>query len=196
MERSTLRLAFVAALQHLPPRQRAILVLRDVLAWSAAEVAEALGTTTVGVNSGLQRARATLAESSTEPEVREPDDVERRAAVDRYVDAFERADVGALAELVTADAVMEMPPFRNWYVGRDAYAGFMSRVFATRGTSWRNVPTAANGQAALAAYVRGADGAYHRHTLQVLTFDGAMISRNAVFQEAAVLTAFGMPEVL
>jgi RNA polymerase sigma-70 factor (ECF subfamily) len=196
VDRSTMRLAFVAALQHLPPRQRAMLVLRDVLAWSAAEVADALGTTTAGVNSGLQRARATLVEASTESAVHEPADAERRALVDRYVDAFERADVTGLAELLTADAVMEMPPFRNWYVGRDAYAGFMTRVFVTRGTSWRNVPTAANGQAALAAYVRGADGAFHRHTLQVLTFDGPLISRNAVFQDAAVLTAFGMPETL
>jgi RNA polymerase sigma-70 factor (ECF subfamily) len=101
-----------------------------------------------------------------------------------------------LADLLTADAVMEMPPFRNWYVGREAYAGFMARVFATRGTGWRNVPTISNGQAALAAYVRTADGRFRRHTLQVLTFDGPLISRNAVFQDDAVMTAFGMPEAL
>ena len=128
--------------------------------------------------------------------MREPADAERRALVDRYMAAFERADVGALAELLTADAVLEMPPFRNWYVGRDAYAGFMARVFATRGTGWRNVPTAANGQAALAAYVRGPDGTFRRHTLQVLTFDGPLISRNAVFQDDGVMTAFGMAATL
>ncbi|WP_238453628.1 sigma-70 family RNA polymerase sigma factor [Micromonospora sp. ATA51] len=190
--RGSLRLALVAALQLLPARQRAILILRDVLGQSAAEVAETLATTPAAVNSGLQRARARLgAVAVREEQVAEPADPDRRALVDRYVAAFERADVAALTRLLTADAVLEMPPVLNWYAGRERYGRFIARVFAMRGTDWRMLPTAANGQPALAAYVRDGN-AYVPHTLQVLTVDRGRISRNVVFQDRAVFAAFGL----
>ncbi|PWU48628.1 RNA polymerase subunit sigma-70 [Micromonospora globispora] len=190
--RGSLRLALVAAMQLLPPRQRAILILRDVLDWSAAEVADALATTPAAVNSGLQRARARLdATAVREEQVAEPADPDRRALVDRYVAAFERADVAALTRLLTDDAVLEMPPVLNWYVGRERYGRFIARVFAMRGTDWRMRPTAANGQPALAAYVRDGE-AYVPHTLQVLTIGDACIRRNVVFQDPQVFDAFGL----
>ncbi|RZU77750.1 RNA polymerase ECF family sigma subunit [Micromonospora kangleipakensis] len=193
--RGSLRLALVAALQLLPPRQRAILILRDVLDRPAAEVAETLATTPAAVNSGLQRARARLgALAVREEQVVEPTDPGGRALVDRYVAAFERADVPALTRLLTADAVLEMPPVLNWYVGREHYGRFIARIFAMRGTDWRMLPTAANGQPALAAYVRDGDG-YVPHTLQVLTVTGVGISRNVVFQDRSVFDAFGLAQL-
>ncbi|MFE9691305.1 sigma-70 family RNA polymerase sigma factor [Micromonospora sp. NPDC005806] len=190
--RGSLRLALVAAMQLLPPRQRAVLILREVLDWSTAEIAEALDTTPAAVNSGLQRARARLGATAVrEEQVTEPADPEQRALVDRYMAAFERADVAGLTRLLTDDAVLEMPPVLNWYVGRERYGRFIARILALRGTDWRLVPTAANGQPALAAYVRDGDG-YLPHTLQVLTITGGRVSRNVVFQDRAVFAAFGL----
>ena len=118
--RESIRLALVAALQHLPPRQRAVLILREVLDWRAAEVAELLGTTTAAVNSALQRARAQLDQvSPTEDEVVEPTAADQRELLDRWVTAFENKDVPAIVELFTKDAVWEMPPFIGWYQGAD-----------------------------------------------------------------------------
>jgi RNA polymerase sigma-70 factor (ECF subfamily) len=195
--RGTLRLALIAAMQLLPPRQRAILILREVLDWPAAEVAEALGTTPAAVNSALQRARARLDEAAvTEDQVDEPADPGRRALVERYVVAFENADVAQLSRLLTDDVVLEMPPMRNWFAGRDAYARFIARLFAWRGTAWRTVPVGANGQPAFAAYVRGDDGAYRLHTLQVFTVTKAGISHNVVFQDPAVFAAFDLPALV
>ncbi|MEU4167502.1 sigma-70 family RNA polymerase sigma factor [Streptomyces sp. NPDC026665] len=194
--RGSLRLALIAAMQLLPPRQRAVLVLRDVLAWPATEVAEALGTTTAAVNSALQRARARLGEAGlTEDEVTEPPDHERRAVIDRYLRAFEDADLDALRTLLTQDVVLEMPPVLNWYVGPDAYVAFIARVFAMRGTDWRLRPTSANGQPALAAYVRAPGTDTHRlHTLQVFTTTPTAVSHTVVFQLPTVFTAFGLTE--
>ncbi|WP_406837488.1 sigma-70 family RNA polymerase sigma factor [Streptomyces sp. AHU1] len=195
--RGSLRLALIATMQLLPPRQRAVLVLRDVLAWPAAEVAEALGTSTASVNSALQRARARIGEAGlTEEEVTEPPDHEQRAVVDRYQRAFENADLDALRALLTQDVVLEMPPVLNWYVGPDAYVAFIARVFAMRGTDWRLRPTSANGQPALAAYVRAPDDDTHRlHTLQVFTADHTAVSHTVVFQLPTVFRAFGLSEV-
>jgi RNA polymerase sigma-70 factor, ECF subfamily len=192
--RGSMRLALVAALQLLPARQRAVLVLRDVLEFSAAEVAVQLGTSVAAVNSALQRARAAVAGSApAEDDVREPDDRTTRAAVDAYVRAFEAADVEALVGLLTDDAVLEMPPVPLWYRGRADYGRFIAHVFARRGTGWRMRPAAANGQPALAAYAPGPDG-LRLHTLQVLTVTaGGRIARNTVFADPAVLTAFGLP---
>ncbi|MFB7243356.1 RNA polymerase subunit sigma-70 [Streptomyces populi] len=194
--RGSLRLALIAAMQLLPPRQRAVLILRDVLAWPAAEVAEALDTSTASVNSALQRARARIGEAGlTEEEVTEPPDHEQRTVVDRYLRAFENADLDALRTLLTQDVVLEMPPVLNWYVGPDAYVAFIARVFAMRGTDWRLRPTSANGQPALAAYVRAPDDDTHRlHTLQVFTTTSAAVSRTVVFQLPTVFEAFGLPE--
>jgi RNA polymerase sigma-70 factor (ECF subfamily) len=192
--RGSLRLAFVAAMQYLPPRQRAVLILRDVLDWSAAEVAGALDTTPAAVNSALQRARARLEEVGVEEDqIDEPSDPDRRALIDRYVTAFENADVAALERLLTDDAVLEMPPVPNWFVGREAYGRFIAHLFAMRGSDWRMIPTAANGQPAVAAYLRGQDGAYHVHTLQVFTVTDQGISHNVVFQDPSLFATFGLP---
>jgi RNA polymerase sigma-70 factor (ECF subfamily) len=195
--RGSLRLAVVAAMQLLPARQRAVLILRDVLDWSASEAAEALDTTTASVNSALQRARAKLGQVSlVEEEVDEPTDPERRALVDRYVEAFEKADVEALKQLLTDEVVLEMPPVLNWYVGRPNYGAFMDRVFAMRGPDWRMVRTAANGQPAVGAYAKGPNGLYEAHTLQVFTVTAAGISRTTVFQDADLFPLFELPLVL
>ena len=195
--RGRLRLALVAAMQLLPARQRAILILRDVLQWPAAEVAEALGTTTAAVNSGLQRARTRLDEAGIgEDEVTEPADPGYRALLDRYVAAFERADIEALKRLLTEDAILEMPPMLNWFVGREAYAEFIAHICRLRGTDWRMLRTSANGQPALVAYIRNADGAYRLHTLHVFTVTGGRISHTVVFQDQAVFAVFGLAPTL
>jgi RNA polymerase sigma-70 factor (ECF subfamily) len=196
-ERHSVRLALVAALQLLPPRQRAVLVLRDVLAFSAAEVAAQLATTTASVNSALQRARATLADADLrEDELTDPDDPSVRETVERYVRAFEAADVAALVGLLSADVVLEMPPVPLWYRGPEDYGRFIARVFAMRGTGWRMLALGANGQPALAAYAPGPDGSLQLHTLQVLTVTGRGITRNVVFADPQVFAAFGLEEEL
>jgi len=193
----SLRLALVAALQYLPARQRAVLILREVLDRPAAEVAETLEMTPAAVNSALQRARARLgARRPREEEVGEPADRPGRDLVDRYVAAFERADLAALGRLLAEDVVLEMPPFLNWYAGPGAYTGFLRRVFTLRGTDWRMRPTGANGQPALAAYVRGPEGRYTAHSVQVLTVRGGAVSRNTVFQDPPLFPAFGLPTEL
>jgi RNA polymerase sigma-70 factor (ECF subfamily) len=196
-ERHSVRLALVAALQLLPPRQRAVLVLRDVLAFSAAEVAAHLGTSTASVNSALQRARATLADAvPAEEELADPDDLSVRDTVDQYVRAFESADVPALVGLLTAAVVLEMPPVPLWYRGPTDYGRFIARVFAMRGTGWRMLPVRANGQPALAAYAPETDGTLRLHTLQVLTVSGRAIEHNVVFQDPQVFAAFELRPVL
>ena len=196
VDRGSLRLAFVAAVQHLSARQRATLILRDVLGFSAAESAEILGMSTPAVNSALQRARGQLREAGVpEEQVAEPSEQEVRARIDRFVEAFERADVAAIKQLLTHDVLLEMPPMVNWFIGREHYGTFMDWVFSMC-TDWRMVRTAANGQPALAAYQRVEGGGYHLHTLQVFTVTGAGISRNTVFQDAEVFAAFGLAEEL
>jgi RNA polymerase sigma-70 factor (ECF subfamily) len=182
----------IAALQFLPAKQRAVLILREVLDWSAAEIAAELELTPAAVNSALQRARAKLAETGlVEEDVLEPDDPRSREIVDKYIVAFEKADVAAFAELLAADVVLEMPPFYNWYAGREDHLRFVARVFALRGTDWRVVPIAANGQAGIAVY-RG-DGEVHRlHTLHVFTITAAGITHNRTFQDDAIFAAFGL----
>ena len=162
-----------------------MVILRDVLDYSAAETAVILDTTATAVNSSLQRARARLgAVAPLQDELDEPTDAARRELLDRYVAAFENADVAALTRVLTDDAVLEMPPMTNWYAGRENFGRFIARVYAIRGTDWRMVATTANGQPAFVAYVRGADGVYHLHTLQVFTLTAAGISRSTVFQDA------------
>jgi len=195
--RGSLRLAFVAAMQLLPARQRAVLILREVLQWPAADVATALDMTVAAVNSALQRARARLEEAGVgEGQVDEPLDPDHRAQVDRYVVAFENADLVTLEQLLTQDAVLEMPPFVNWYRGREHYIGFIARVYTLRGTDWRLLPVAANGQPAVAAYTRSPDGGYALHTLQVFTVTAAGISRNTTFQDREVFAAFGLADTI
>jgi RNA polymerase sigma-70 factor (ECF subfamily) len=195
--RGSLRLALIAAMQLLSARQRAILILRDVLEWSAAEVADTLATTVAAVNSGLQRARASLAEAGVnEEQLAEPEDAGRRAILDRYAAAFESADIKALTRLLTEDVVLEMPPVMSWYIGRRNYGHVIARVFATRGTDWRVLPVAANGQPALASYARAQDSAYEARVLQVFTVVEAGISHNVVFADRGLFPTFGLPAVL
>jgi len=201
--RAGLRLALVAAMQLLPPRQRAVLVLREVLEFSAAEVAAQLETTVPAVNSALQRARAALAGVVDAGEIAEPGDPEARAVVDRYAAAFEAADVPALVRLLTDDAVMEMPPVPLWYQGSRDYGLFLERVFGMRGPGWAMGALTANGQPALAAYAPAPDGSRRLHTLQVFTITGergergangaARVARNVVFADPAVFALFGLP---
>jgi RNA polymerase sigma-70 factor, ECF subfamily len=192
--RADLRLALVAAMQVLPPRQRAVLVLREVLEFSAAEVAGQLDTTVAAVNSALQRARAALAGVGDAGEITEPDDPGSRAVIDRYVRAFEAADVPALVRLLADEAVLEMPPVPLWYRGRRDYGRFMRRVFEMRGTGWGVRRLSANGQPAFAAYAPEPGGGHRRHSLQVFTVTGGRVTSNVVFADPAVFDAFGLPE--
>ncbi|MFI7284994.1 sigma-70 family RNA polymerase sigma factor [Micromonospora chersina] len=191
--RTDLRLALVAAMQALPARQRAVLLLREVLEFSAAEVAAQLGTTVAAVNSALQRARVALADVGDAGAVTEPDDPRVRAVIQRYVLAFEAADVPALVRLLTDQAVLEMPPVPLWYRGSRDYGLFLDRVFRMRGTGWRMTPLTANGQPALAAYAPQPGGPHRLHTLQVLTVTGGRIAHNVVFADPGVFAAFDLP---
>jgi RNA polymerase sigma-70 factor, ECF subfamily len=194
--RDGLRLALAAALQYLPGRQRAVLVLRDVLGWHASEVAELLEVSTVAVNSALQRARAHLRQADlTEDDISELTDRDQRALVGEYAAAFENADVDALVRLITQDAVLEMPPLPIWFTGRAAIGRFLAAHVLGEPGSFRMTPTAANGQPALAAYARGDDGDYHAHAIAVFTITGSAISRVVSFNDAALFAVFGLPAV-
>lgn len=193
IERAGLRLAFAAALQYLSARQRGALVLRDVLGFSASEAAQILDTTVVSVNSSLQRARTRMKDADIRQErLGEPSAAEQRAWVDRYMKAFEQADVEGLKRLLTEDVIMEMPPMLNWFAGPGKYGLFMEWVFEAAGTDWHLKPVTANGhQPGFAAY-RRVGGAYELHTLQIFTVTAAGISRNSVFQDAQVFASFGL----
>jgi RNA polymerase sigma-70 factor, ECF subfamily len=192
--RQSVRLAVMTALQELPTRQRAVLILRDVVQFSAAEVAELLETTPAAVNSSLQRARARLAEvAPAEESVPEPDDAARRELLDRYCAAFENADMAALTELLQADVRLEMPPMPVWFTGRDTVLRFLAaRAFAKAGDIFM-VRTAANAQPAVAEYRRTADGVMRAHSIHVLTAGSAGIAAITVFLDAALFSAFDLP---
>lgn len=189
VERSNVRLAVIAALQLLPPKQRAALILRDVLRFSAGEAAEMLDTSVPSLNSALQRARKQLQARTASDAAASPPSPIIATIADRYVDAFERGDVAGLVRLLAEDVILEMPPMWNWYRGRERYATFMQRVFRTRGTDWRTVPLSANGEPAFAAYALRGDS-YELHTLQVLSIAGERIRRTTVFQDSAVFALF------
>jgi len=194
-ERSGLRLAVVAALQLLPAKQRAVLILREVLAYAAAEVAVMLDMSTAAVNSALQRARVTFAGPRLDTESLKEPEPAQRAVVDRYMAAFERADVEELARMLAEEVVLEMPPMWNWYRGTTHYAQFMARVFDMRGRDWRTTPTSANRQPAMAAYNRQ-DERYHLHTLQVFSVEEGVILRTTVYQDPEVFALFDLPQFL
>ncbi|KUJ64012.1 RNA polymerase subunit sigma-70 [Streptomyces albus subsp. albus] len=192
VDRSSLRLAFAAALQHLSARQRGALILRDVLGFSASEAADILGATVASVNSSLHRARTRVQEVEARPErLSEPSAAEQRAWVDRYMKAFEQADVEGLKRLLTEDVIMEMPPMLNWFAGPGNYGLFMEWVFQAAGTDWRLTAVAANGQHGFAAYQRVGDG-YELHTLQIFTVTAGGISRNSVFLDSEIFASFGL----
>jgi RNA polymerase sigma-70 factor (ECF subfamily) len=191
--RETIRLAFLAALQHLPPRQRAVLILREVLRWSAAEVAELLGSTVASVNSALQRARATLEASDLEAaDVAPPEDAQQKALLARYVEAFERYDMDSLVSLLHEDATWSMPPYAPGRPRRHP------RLVPGPGAACRGsrlVPTTANGPPAFGQYRVAADGHGHEPwSLQVLEISEGRITGVTFFLDTANLfPVFGLP---
>jgi RNA polymerase sigma-70 factor (TIGR02960 family) len=191
------RLAFIAALQYLPARQRAVLTLRDVLSFRAAEVAEMLDTTPSAVDSALRRARARLAEAGpVQHDLAEPDEQTRRILLDNYVDAFTRADPDALVDLLRADVELEMPPIPTWFTGRQTVVAFLGRRVLRSPDLWRMVPTSANGQPAVVAYIRATDGRYTAYGVQVLTMIGVRIARITSFNDPTLVPTFGFAPAL
>lgn len=192
--RESVRLAFIAALQHLPPRQRAVLILRDVLKWRAAEVADAVGVTTTAVNSILQRARTQLEQIASKEEIVEPTAAGQRELLDRYVQAFEAKDIAAIVEMFTSDAVWEMPPAIGWYEGADDVGRLVDTQCPAGPDDMRLVATRANGQPAFGVYMRGEDGGFHPFQLHVLTPTAAGISHVVSFFDLSLFPTFGLPE--
>jgi RNA polymerase sigma-70 factor, ECF subfamily len=191
--RETIELAFLAAIQHLPPRQRAVFILRDVLDWPASDVAALLDVSLASVNSALQRARATLKERLPEQRRHAPGD--ERALLERFMDAFDRADTAAFAALLHEDARLAMPPMPGWYAGRAAVTRFFERSpFAAERGAYRLVPTRANRQPAFAAYRREPGESDHAPlAIMVLTIDGDRIAAIDGFVYPQLFPAFGLP---
>jgi RNA polymerase sigma-70 factor (TIGR02960 family) len=200
--RESVQLAFLASVQQLPPRQRAVLLLRDVLGFAAAEVAELLDASTASVNSALQRARATLDRRHAEGRLgfgrtAPPDEVER-SLVQRYVDAWEAVDVASLVSLLREDVLMTMPPAPLLFRGRQAIADFFSTVPAGGALDEiRLLPTRSNRQPALGGYVLDRDaGIYRAYGLMVLTLDGDAIAEITGFNDPSLFALFGLPREL
>ena len=195
MLRQSIRLAFVAALQHLPPKQRAALILTDVLGWSAAEAAECLQTSVASVNSALQRARATV-EARNASVKEQPLTPEQAKLLERYVDAFHRYDVDALVSLLQEDATLSMPPYVLWLRGPEAIRGWLlGRGSGCRGS--RLLPTAACGAPAFAQYRRNPEGGYSAWSLTILELSGNRVgSWNAFLDTENLFPLFGLPQQL
>lgn len=196
-QRESIHLAFIAALQHLPPRQRAALVLRDVLRWRAAEVAEAVGTSTAAVNSALQRARAAVKAAQLErdqtPAALDP---EQEELLERYVQAFWEKDVDALVGMFTDRAVWEMPPFPEWYTGPEVIARLVGTKCPGQAHEMIMLPTSANGQPAFGLYMKDEAGTFRPFHLQVLTLDEALVSHVGAFFDPRLFSMCGLPESL
>jgi RNA polymerase sigma-70 factor (ECF subfamily) len=195
--REAVELAFIAALQHLPARQRAVLILREVLGFSGAEVAAALDTTPASVYSLLQRAHATLDERlpdrSQQATLRLLGDEELSGVVNRFVDAWSRGDVDTIAEMLTETASLAMPPTPTWLRGRGAIATFLRRTALDGTRSWRLLPTSANGQPAMVAYLRDPAGRYRPYGLTVLTLGEDGIAEINTFRDPSAAERFGLP---
>jgi RNA polymerase sigma-70 factor (ECF subfamily) len=193
--RDTVRLAFVAALQHLPPKQRAVLILREVLRWQATEVAELLGTSVASVNSALQRARATLASADLDTAEPAPVDAHQQELLARYVDAFERYDIAGLVSILHEDATFCMPPFALWLRGPvEVGRWLVGQGAGCRGS--RLVATAANGCAAFGSYKAAGPGVHVPFALQVLEISGGRITTWHNFLYPELFAAFGLPDRL
>jgi len=192
--REGLRLALIASVQYLPPRQRAVLLLREVLGFRAAEVAAMLSTSTAAVKSTLQRARARLEEVTPAPErVSEPTEPHAQALLSQYIAGFENADTVALERALRTDAAIEMVGTRTWFSGRTTCLRYLAHVIGSPG-DWLMIPALANGQPAAAAYYRDGDGTYRAYGLGVLTVTPAGIARITVFAGGPDLVAkFGLP---
>jgi RNA polymerase sigma-70 factor (ECF subfamily) len=200
-QRESIELAFIAALQHLPALQRAVLILRDVLGFSGAEVAAALETTPEAVYSALQRAHKTvderLPEQTQQATLRSLGEDRLREVVQGYVDAWERGDVDDLAARLAQDAVFAMPPEPTWFRGRDAIAEFLRATPMREHYRWRVIPTSANGQPACAHYIWNEQrDAFVPEGIAVLTLDGDTITELTVFREPALFERFGLPAEL
>jgi RNA polymerase sigma-70 factor, ECF subfamily len=193
--RESIRLAFITALQCLPARQRAVLILREVLRWHASEVAELLDTTVASVNSALQRARATLASrDSGEPDAPAAEG-DQQALIARYVDAFERYDISSLVSLLREDVVMSMPPYNFWLRGPEE----LSRWFQGPGAGCRGsrlVSTAANGAAAFGSYRADGKGGHNAWAIQVIEVSGDRIVGHHNFVDPSLFAYFGLPDRL
>jgi RNA polymerase sigma-70 factor (ECF subfamily) len=200
--RESVTLAFLAALQTLPPRQRAVVILCDVLDWRASEAADCLGLTISAVNSALHRARVTLAKHyhGQEHEVVPPHDAQTRDLLERYMRAWEAADVDALVGLLRDDAVLAMPPTPSWYRGREAIRFILLTIpFAGESSGrWRLIPTQANSQLAIAFYQRDEahDTLYRGVGVQVLTVAGPSFSAVISFMDPTLLSRFDLPDIL
>ncbi|MGV3760076.1 MAG: sigma-70 family RNA polymerase sigma factor [Actinomycetota bacterium] len=190
--RDSIRLAFVAALQHLPPRQRAVLILCEVLRWQATEAAELLDTTVASVNSALQRARATLAAADLE-QLDDAMDPAHQALLARYVDAFERYDMAALTALLREDVVMSMPPWDLWLQGPESVVGWMVGPGAACEGS-RLVPVAVNGTAGFASYKPAGPGRWEPWAVQIIEVaDGRIVGHNNFVYGAPLFAELGLP---
>src|ERR1700677_2787012 len=195
VSRESLRLSLIACLQYLPARQRAVLILRDVLAFPATEVATMLGTSTVAVKSALQRARVRLEQAAPAPdEISEPAEPEVRALLEAYIAAFENADPAAMERVLRKDAALEPVGSRTWFAGRETCLGFIRQFLGSPG-DWRMIATSANGQPAAAAYLRAPDGTHRAFGIAVLTATRTGISRIVVFGDPGLVTRFGFPAV-
>jgi RNA polymerase sigma-70 factor (ECF subfamily) len=191
--RETIRLAFVTALQHLPARQRASLILCEVLRWPVSETAELLDTSVAAVNSALQRARATLASLPPEPHPETLDEA-RSELLDRYVDAFERYDIDRLVALLHEDAVQQMPPFAMWIRGAENIGRWMVEPGPSECRGSRLVPTTANGCPAFGQYRRGPEGGHAPWGLQVVEVSGGrIVGLNVFLNTTELFAAFGLP---
>jgi RNA polymerase sigma-70 factor (ECF subfamily) len=198
-QRESVELAFVAAMQHLPPNQRAALLLFEVLGFSAKEVADTLDTTPASVNSALQRARKVVHELRPEPSqqqaLRALGDARLREVVTRYATALEQGDADTLVALLTADATWSMPPHPTWYRGHAAITDFL--VHLPLRERWRHLPVRANGQQAVACYMwEEQAGAYVGRVIDVLTFRGDRIASVTAFLDERLFPRFGLPAVL
>ena len=199
-EREAVELAFIAAIQHLPARQRAVLLLRDVLGFSARETAEALEATPVSIDSALQRAHRTvdarLPERSQQETLRSLDDRDLRRIVEGFVMAWERADIDAIVAMLAEDAVLAMPPEPTWFAGRDAIAAFLAATpLAATTPRHRLVPTWANGQIAFGHYSwREELNAFVPHAITVLSLRGTELSQLTFFRSADAFTGFDLPD--
>ncbi|HEX2414558.1 MAG TPA: sigma-70 family RNA polymerase sigma factor [Thermoleophilaceae bacterium] len=199
-QREGVELAFIAALQHLPPRQRAVLILREVLGFSAREVAASLDTTVASVNSSLQRARSTvnerLPERSQQATLRSLGNERVRQFVERFIDAFERGDVESITSMLAEDATFAMPPYAGWSRGRAAIAGSWLMPGEPL-TELRYLPATANGQPAMGAYRREpGESAYLPIALDVLTLRGERIVSVTAFRTPELFPRFGLPAAL
>jgi len=194
VSRAGIRLALVAALQYLSARQRAVLILRDVLEWPAAQVADLTGTTTTAVNSMLRRARAQLAQAlPAEDQLAEPTEPDRRALLERFAAAIENADVGALADLLAQDVALEMPPQLTWFTGHQTVTQIVALHLFTAPGGLKLAPVLANGQAAFAVYRREPGGPYQAHAVLVPTIAVTGVARIVAFQDRSLFVAFGLP---